>query len=296
MDIARALSIAGSDSGGGAGIQADIKTFTTLGVYGASVISALTAQNTCGVQSVEEIPPDFITKQINSVCQDIRIDSIKTGMLANKQIVRAVAQAVKKFSLHPFVLDPVMVAQSGDRLLLDDAVDEIKTHLLPLADIITPNIPEAAMLLQTDFKYVQENPWKAAAELLSIMNQGEGNTTLTHAVLIKGGHAFSTEVGSVKPDIIKDYFLTKNTKKILEKPRIQTLNTHGTGCTLSAAICAYLASKHPLEQAVELADKYLQGAIKSAVDIKLGGRDLNNQSHKQSRGPVHHFYKIARYD
>ena len=267
MEIARALTIAGSDSGGGAGIQADIKTFSALGVYGASVITALTAQNTCGVEGVSEVSANFVTQQLNSVCSDIQIDAVKIGMLANKDIVTAVVAGIRKFSLKPVVVDPVMVAQSGDRLLTDDAVDAIKNQLLPLADIITPNLPEAAVLLQVTEDEIIKNPWEAAQGLLDM---GGKDTT---AVLLKGGHD--------KGLMVKDYLVTKGHKELLEKERIETTNTHGTGCTLSAAICTYLARGMSIAQAVRRADVYLQGAIQAAVEINLG----------KGNGPVHHFYR-----
>ena len=261
-----ALTIAGSDSGGGAGIQADLKTFSALGVYGASVITALTAQNTHGVKAIYEVEPEFIVQQMDAVACDLNIDAVKIGMLHRSTIIEAVALSLNRHQIGHIVLDPVMVAKGGDTLLQDEAIDALKSILIPMASIITPNIPEAARLLRRKPDSVESNMQGAAERLLSL---GCG------AVLLKGGHSRSS-TQSV------DIFFDGNHCVSLENPRYQTANTHGTGCTLSSAVCAYLAQKRGLDQAVSLANHYVSEAIKHADDITVG----------TGHGPVHHFHHL----
>jgi len=259
-----ALTIAGSDSGGGAGIQADLKTFSALGIYGASVITAITAQNTCAVTAVQEISTDVIAAQIDAVLSDLSVNAIKIGMLSSPEIITTVAQGLKGFN-GPIVLDPVMIAKSGDALLQDEAVSALISDLLPMATLLTPNLPESAKLLNTD-----END---AADQM----QAQGQALLAlgpKAVLMKGGHASGA--------VCTDYLITKIDTVTLTANRIDTQNTHGTGCTLSSAITAGLAKGLPLNTAVHEAHTYLQGAILKADDLDIGS----------GHGPVHHFHNM----
>ena len=265
MNIPIALTIAGSDSGGGAGIQADLKTFSALGVYGASVLTALTAQNTQGVTSVYEVAPEFISEQISAVCTDLKVSAVKIGMLHRPEIIEAVSDSLDQNSIGHIVLDPVMVAKSGDALLVDEAVDALKSILIPQASIITPNIPEAARLLRRRVRTVAANREQSAERLLSL---GCG------AVLLKGGHLDS--------DNSTDVFFDGNQHRYLVSKRIFTQNTHGTGCTVSSAICAFLARKAGLVQAVTEAKNYITKAIAAADQLQIGS----------GHGPVHHFYKF----
>ena len=260
-----AMTIAGSDSGGGAGIQADLKTFAALGVYGCSAIASLTAQNTQGVQSVLPIPPAFVQAQIQSVLSDIQVGAIKTGMLATAEIINAVAESLKSFAHIPLVLDPVMVATSGDRLLAEDAIKTLIENLIPNATILTPNLLEAAALLN---KPVAQNitEMQQQAELLLALG--------TQAVLMKGGHG--------KGDDATDVLLTADGFELFSAPRIATKNTHGTGCTLASAIAAGLAKKLSLRDAVAQAKEYLHNALVHSNELSIG----------QGAGPVHHFYKF----
>ncbi len=280
--IATALTIAGSDSGGGAGIQADIKTFSSLGVYATSVVTALTAQNTLGVQGVYEIPAEFVGEQIKSVCTDIEIKATKLGMLANAEIVTQVCKSIDEFALSPVVLDPVMVAQSGDRLLSTAAVNSIKQELIPRASIITPNLHEAAVLLDCSMADLLENINEALSKLMAL---GCG------AVLLKGGHAHdleteesdtksSTESSTGNDDSkeVIDYFATTDNITLYKKELLATNNTHGSGCTLAAAITAYLALGMELSPAVTAANKFIDGAIRAADSLQIG----------KGGGPVHH--------
>ncbi|HUF57476.1 MAG TPA: bifunctional hydroxymethylpyrimidine kinase/phosphomethylpyrimidine kinase, partial [Thermohalobaculum sp.] len=261
---AAALTIAGSDSGGGAGIQADIKTFSALGVYGASVLTAVTAQNTRAVLAVHELPPGLIARQIEAVLDDIRIGAVKVGMLSSPGIMAAVAEGLAEARL-PVVLDPVMVAKSGDPLLPDDAVGALRHLVLPLAMLLTPNLPEAARLLGR----------APAATPDEMEEQGRALIALgPRAVLMKGGHGS----GPVCTDLL---VRADGPTVRLEAPRHATRNTHGTGCTLSSAIAALLARGQPLEDAVRGAHDYLQGAIAAADGLGIG----------RGRGPVHHFHR-----
>jgi hydroxymethylpyrimidine/phosphomethylpyrimidine kinase len=260
-----ALTIAGSDSSGGAGIQADLKTFSALGVYGASAITALTAQNTLGVEAVHAVPPDFILKQIEAVARDLDVGAVKIGMLATSAIIAAVAEGLNMFPGVPVVLDPVMVAASGDPLLDEDAVETLRTTLVPRASLITPNLPEAAKLLG-GHQAGDELEMSAQAEALSRLG--------AKAVLIKGGHA----EGENAVDILVD---AEGTLR-LEAPRVATRNTHGTGCTLSSAIAAELAKGASLRAAVLAAKAYVTAAIEAADALRIG----------KGRGPVHHFHAL----
>jgi hydroxymethylpyrimidine/phosphomethylpyrimidine kinase len=257
-----AVTIAGSDSGGGAGIQADLKTFSALGVFGASVITALTAQNTRGVAAIHEVPPAFIAQQIDAVFSDLAVGAVKIGMLANTATIEAVAAGLERYQQHNVVLDPVMIAASGDRLIAPEAIETLRRVLIPRALVITPNLPEAAALLDG----------AVAASEAEMRHQAESlRANGAHAVLIKGGHADGPE--SV------DLFVDEAAELRLPAPRIATANTHGTGCTLSAAIAAGLAKGVPLAQAVADAKAYVTLAIAAADRLAIGG----------GHGPVHHF-------
>jgi hydroxymethylpyrimidine/phosphomethylpyrimidine kinase len=260
-----ALSIAGSDSSGGAGIQADLKTFAALGVYGASVITALTAQNTTGVTGIHPVPADFVTAQLEAVFSDLDIGAVKIGMVADVAIIDAIAATLKRIGPKAIVLDPVMVATSGDRLLARGAVDALKTKLIPLASIITPNLPEAAALLSEG---IASSPDAIEAQGRRLLALGAG------AVLIKGGHGEG-------PESI-DYLLTANSIETLSAPRIATQNTHGTGCSLSSAIAAGLAKGDDLATAVRNAKAFISAAIASADRFSVG----------HGHGPIHHFHRF----
>jgi hydroxymethylpyrimidine/phosphomethylpyrimidine kinase len=258
-----AVTIAGSDSGGGAGIQADLKTFSALGVYGASVITALTAQNTLGVQGIFDVPPDFVTAQIDSVFADLAIGAVKIGMLSRPETIAAVAAGLERWSAPNVVLDPVMVATSGDRLITPEAIDALKTLLLPRALVATPNLHEAAALLDAE----------VAADEAAMRAQGEAILALgPGAVLIKGGHFSGPEAVDL---LIQPERVTR-----LVAPRVATPNTHGTGCTLSSAIAAGLAKGLALEAATAAAKDYVAQAIAASGRIKIG----------KGRGPTHHFH------
>jgi hydroxymethylpyrimidine/phosphomethylpyrimidine kinase len=258
-----ALTIAGSDSSGGAGIQADLKTFAALGVYGASVITALTAQNTSGVTGIHLVPADFVTAQIDAVFSDLDVKAVKIGMVARFATVDAIVAGLTRWSPKHIVLDPVMVATSGDRLLATDAVETLRTKLLPRASLITPNLPEAAALL--------DEP--VAVSEAAIESQGERLLALgCPAVLIKGGHGQGTE--SI------DYLVSGNGIIALAAPRIPTKNTHGTGCSLSSAIAAGLAKGEDIETAVRNAKLWVSSAIAAADRLGIG----------HGNGPIHHFH------
>jgi hydroxymethylpyrimidine/phosphomethylpyrimidine kinase len=259
--IAVALTIAGSDPSGGAGIQADLKTFTALGVYGASVITALTAQNTLGVTGVFGIPPAFIAQQLDAVASDLNIRSVKTGMLGDTATVEAVADGIKRYRFKSVVVDPVMVATSGDVLLAPDAIDAVRSRLIPLATLITPNLHEAAKLLNTGLARDVSQMEEQGRRLLDF---GPG------AVLIKGGHA----TGSQAIDVL----VTQTGQTHISAPRVETHNTHGTGCTLSAAIVAYMALGQNLDDSVRQAKTFLTQALLAARTQILGS----------GAGPVDH--------
>jgi hydroxymethylpyrimidine/phosphomethylpyrimidine kinase len=260
-----ALTIAGSDSSGGAGIQADLKTFAALGVYGASVITALTAQNTAGVSAIHQVPAEFVTAQIDSVFSDLSIDAVKIGMVAQPATIEAIAAGLARWSPRHVVLDPVMVATSGDRLLAAEAVAALRTKLIPRASLITPNLPEAAALLD-------EPVAESEAE---IETQGKRLLEMRcSAVLIKGGHGKGAE--SI------DYLITARGMVALAAPRIATRNTHGTGCSLSSAIAAGLAKREEMEMAVRNAKAWVSAAIMAADRLNVG----------HGHGPIHHFHRF----
>jgi hydroxymethylpyrimidine/phosphomethylpyrimidine kinase len=259
-----AVTIAGSDSGGGAGIQADLKTFSALGVYGASVVTALTSQNTKGVTGIHDVPPDFITAQIDAVFSDLDVRAVKIGMLSQPAVIEAVAAGLDRWNANNIVLDPVMVATSGDRLLNPDAIDVLKRVLIPRALVITPNLPEAAALLDEP---LARNEDEMLAQAGRLRDRG------ARAVLIKGGHGQSAE--SVDMLVLASSFTR------LATPRIDTRNTHGTGCTLSSAIAAGLAKGLDLVTAAREAKVYVSDAIAAANRLAVGS----------GHGPVHHFHR-----
>lgn len=262
----RALTIAGSDSGGGAGIQADLKTFAALGCYGASVVTALTAQNTRGVQAVHEVPPSFVAAQIDSVLSDIGVDAVKIGMLASAPVIEAVARALEPRHHGPIVLDPVMVAKGGAKLLADDAIDALKRLLLPRATIITPNLPEAEALL--GWRIESRPAMEDAARAIIALG--------ARAVVVKGGHLDAL----TSDDCL---LLAGSDAPIwLAGRRIATRNTHGTGCTFSAAIAARLAQGASLPDAVADAKAYLARALAAGADYRIG----------DGHGPVHHMVDV----
>ncbi len=264
-----ALTIAGSDSGAGAGIQADLKTIASFGVYGTSVITAVTAQNTVAVTAVAEIDPGVVAAQMRAVFGDFGVDAIKIGMLSSPEITRTVARELAG-SAAPVVLDPVMVAKSGNALLRDEAISALVEELVPLATLLTPNLPEAARLLRTP----------AATTMDGMREQGEALLDLgPSAVLVKGGHAPGAEC--------RDILVTRDGEpRVFSASRIATRNTHGTGCTLSAAIAAGLARGRTLPEAAAEAHAYLNHAIRAADQLDLGS----------GHGPVHHFYWTPGHD
>ena len=257
--VYKVMTIAGSDSGGGAGIQADLKTFAAFGVYGTSVITAITAQNTQRVTQIMELPPALIAAQIDAVIQDIGTSALKTGMLANAEIIAVVAEKIREHRLPNLVLDPVMVAKGGDLLLRKDAIETLRSRLIPLATVVTPNLPEAEEL--TGISVTRMRNIKDAARCL--IDLGAKN------VVIKGGHMKGPA---------KDIFYDGKKFRELTVPRISTQNTHGTGCTYSAAIAANLAKGEKLEKAVVEAKKFITQAIRKGFAIGSG------------HSPVHHFY------
>jgi hydroxymethylpyrimidine/phosphomethylpyrimidine kinase len=258
-----AVTIAGSDSGGGAGIQADLKTFSALGVYGASVVTALTAQNTKGVTAIHDVPAEFITAQMDAIFSDLDIGAVKIGMVSQRAAIAAIAAGLERWRQAKVVLDPVMIATSGDRLLAPDAVELLKDLLVPRALVITPNLPEAAALLEAPI---------AGAEA-EMREQGERLLALgADAVLIKGGHASGSESVDL---LIEPAGCTR-----LAAARIKTANTHGTGCTLSSAVAAGLAKGLDVPEAVRAAKSYVSEALAAADRITIGS----------GHGPVHHFH------
>ena len=261
-----ALTIAGSDSGGGAGIQADLKTFSALKAYGCSVITALTAQNTLGVQGIFDVTPAFVQQQLDSVFSDLKVTAVKIGMLSQPDVIDVVVQAISQFKPEHLVVDPVMVATSGDVLLQEDAIDSLRSTLIPKATLITPNLPEAAVLLDRPCPQSME---AMEAMVEPLMGLGAG------AVLLKGGHLAAPEGNAV------DLFHDGKTLHTLQSPWVATPNTHGTGCTLSSAVTALLARGFPLNNAVAEAKQYIASAITHANTLTIGA----------GHGPVHHFYQ-----
>jgi hydroxymethylpyrimidine/phosphomethylpyrimidine kinase len=258
-----AVTIAGSDSGGGAGIQADLKTFSALGVYGASVITALTAQNTQGVQGIHDVPPAFIAQQMDSVFSDLAVKAVKIGMLSQVAVIETVAAGLDRHGLKTVVLDPVMVAASGDRLLSPDAIETLRRVLMPRALLVTPNLHEAAALTDQPVARSEDEMDQQADMLLELGAQ---------AVLMKGGHGEGPE----SVDLLVD---ATGARRFVAK-RIATRNSHGTGCTLSSAIAAGLARGLPLDDAVQQAKTYVTAAIAASDRLRIG----------QGRGPTHHFH------
>lgn len=264
MKRINAMTIAGTDPSGGAGIQADLKTFSALGAYGTSAITALVAQNTTGVQSVYRIAPDFVAAQLDSVLSDVRIDTIKIGMLAESAIVEVVADRLKCASAPWIVLDTVMLAKSGDPLLSVEAVATLRERLLPQVSLITPNLPEAAALLQCQ-------PARNETEMRA---QGRALLALgCQAVLMKGGHLSEEES--------PDWLFTRELEQRFTAPRINTRNTHGTGCTLSAALAALRPRHDNWVTTMQAARQWLQGALEQADSLEVG----------HGHGPVHHFHQ-----
>ncbi len=262
------MTIAGSDSSGGAGIQADLKTIGANGCYGMSVITALTAQNTVGVTSIHSVPVHFVQQQLEAVLADIGTDAVKIGMLFSPELIVAVAEQLKKFAVANIVLDPVMIAQSGDKLIQDEAVDALKSYLIPMASLITPNLPETSVLLGREITSM-DMAYDAAKELCRL-----GCTN----VLIKGGHL----AGQDSDDCL--YLGDKDEMIFLDAKRIETQNNHGTGCTLSSAIASGLARGDDTVTAVRKAKQYITGAIAAGADYTLG----------KGHGPVHHFYQFEQ--
>ena len=260
--LAKALTIAGSDSGGGAGIQADLKTFAALNVYGMSALTAITAQNTCGVNGVQAIEPDLVAAQIRAGAEDIGIHAAKTGMLFSAAIIQIVARTVQETGSYPLVVDPVMVATSGDRLLQPEAEASLQRDLMPLATVVTPNLDETAVLVGHQVASL-EAMQDAARQLVA---------NGAPAVVVKGGHAVTKAT---------DVFYDGVTMELLQDDVVPTHNTHGTGCTFSAAICALLARGAPRLEAVRRAKTYITGALRHSLTIGQGS------------GPVGHFWNVT---
>jgi hydroxymethylpyrimidine/phosphomethylpyrimidine kinase len=258
------LTIAGSDSGGGAGIQADIKSISATGGYACSVITALTAQNTQGVTGIYPIDIRFIEQQLDSVFSDLDIQAVKVGMLSDANVIHSVAKKIRQYKPRFLVVDPVMVATSGDLLLEESAISTLKSQLLPLADIITPNLPEAAALTDSPVPKTEEEMRSLVVKLQSLE---------TSSVLLKGGHL---EQEATSMDLLINHVQTVT----FSTKRVATKNTHGTGCTLSSAIASFLAQEYPLEEAVRLAKEYITHAISHADELAIG----------KGRGPVNHFF------
>lgn len=274
------VTVAGSDSGGGAGIQADLKTLTALNVYGASVITALTAQNTKGVQDIHIAPISFIEQQMDSVLSDIRISALKTGMLPSAGIIRSVAQCIRRYDVPFVVVDPVLVATSGDSLVRDDTRNALVANLFPIATVITPNLPEAERL--TEMRIKSASDIRRACETLIGMG--------CNAVLLKGGH--TVESGSeddtleerIDTSVASDVLYDGKSFEVFSRPRVDTDNTHGTGCTLSAAIAAFLAQGKDIRNAVEAAKSFVFRAIQDGIDVGQG------------HGPLNHMHAIPEYN
>lgn len=266
----RALTIAGSDSGGGAGIQADLKTFSALECYGMSVITALTAQNTRGVEGIHDVSIDFLQQQLDAVLDDIGVDAVKIGMLHTPEVIQTVAGRLEHYGIGSIVLDPVMVAKSGDKLLKDEAIRTLRDRLMPQAAVLTPNIPEAEVLLERSIPGAEDME-QAARDLLS---RGPS------AVVVKGGHV----QGEQSADCLVWNENGQVERQWFETLRVDTVNTHGTGCTFSSAIAAGLAHGLSVQQTVEQAKRYMQRAIEAGAGYRIGG----------GHGPVHHFHRWWR--
>jgi hydroxymethylpyrimidine/phosphomethylpyrimidine kinase len=268
--IPNVLSIAGSDPSGGAGVQADLKTFSALGCYGMAALTALTAQNTVGVSGVHVPPASFVAAQIDAIFNDVRVDAVKIGMLASGEIVEAVAGRLREHGAKNIVLDPVLVATSGDSLGAPDVVDAMKRHLLPLAAVVTPNVPEAMRLCEELSEPRNAGDLEALARKIHALG--------SRAVLVKGGHL----TGELAPDVLFDGVRIET----FTAPRIDTRNTHGTGCTLSSAIAAHLARGISLREAVAASKNYLTSALAASGELSVGSG--------KGHGPVHHFHSVWR--
>ncbi|MFN3017849.1 bifunctional hydroxymethylpyrimidine kinase/phosphomethylpyrimidine kinase [Vibrio coralliilyticus] len=258
------LTIAGSDSGGGAGIQADIKAISATGSYGCSVITAITSQNTLGVSAIHPIPLEHIESQLDAVFTDLNVVAVKVGMLADARIIKVVADKIRQYKPAHLVVDPVMVATSGDLLLEQSAISTLKEQLIPLADLITPNLPEGAALIDGAVPENEDQMGNMIEELRALGAK---------AVLLKGGHL-------EKDDNSNDLLILAQTSELLSAKRFPTKNTHGTGCTLSSAIASYLAQGNRLHKAVYLGKQYISQAIAHADELNVG----------TGHGPVHHFF------
>jgi hydroxymethylpyrimidine/phosphomethylpyrimidine kinase len=265
MKIPRALTIAGSDPSGGAGIQADLKTFSALGVYGMSVVAALTSQNTLGINGIIEIDPDFVSSQIRSVVLDIGVDVVKTGMLCNASVISRVSGDLKELGIKKMVVDPVMVAKSGDRLLNEDAVETLVSRIFPMALIITPNLDEAGVL--TDMRVESAEDMKRAAVRLKLLGP--------EYVVVKGGHLEGDPV-----DLLYD----GRDFREYSGPRYETPHTHGTGCAFASAIAAFIARGSTVEDAVGEAKAFIAGAIAGGLPLGRG------------HGPIHHFFRFYGFE
>ena len=260
--ISTALTIAGSDCSGGAGIQADLKTMLANGVFGMSAITALTAQNTMGVTAISEVTPEFLSAQLDAVFSDIFPDAVKTGMVANAELIGVISDSLRLHKAKNIVIDPVMIATSGARLISEEAITVLKEKLLPLADIVTPNIPEAEVI--SEIKICKKTDMMNAAEII--------NKKYGCSVLLKGGHSINDA---------NDLLYENNEMTWFEGKRINNPNTHGTGCTLSSAIASNLAKGHDLKNSVKLAKEYISAALSAMLDIGNGS------------GPLNHGYMIA---
>lgn len=252
-----ALTIAGSDSSGGAGIQADLKTMTLNGVFAMSAITALTAQSTMGVTDIVDVEPDFLKAQLDAVFEDIYPDAVKIGMVSDKKLIETIAEKLIEYDAKNIVLDPVMVATSGSKLLKDDAIGALKERLIPLAELITPNIPEAEIL--SGLKIKDDKDMQKSAKVIA--------DNFDVNVLLKGGHAINDA---------NDFLLVDGNSIWIKGDRIDNKNTHGTGCTLSSAIAANLAKNKSIEEAVRLSKKYLEGALKDGLDLGKGSGPMNH--------------------
>ncbi|TQN30958.1 hydroxymethylpyrimidine kinase /phosphomethylpyrimidine kinase [Haloactinospora alba] len=269
------LSVAGSDPSGGAGVQADLKTFSALGGYGMSVLTALTAQSTTGVTGVHEVPARFVGEQLDTLLSDVRVDAVKIGMLASAEIVGVVASAIDRYGLGNVVLDPVMVAKSGDRLLADSATEALRTELLPRADLLTPNLPEAADLLGSG----------EARDIDGMAEQAERLRAMgASRVLLKGGHLASgdgvADSGQAEARSVDVLVTAASEPEVFSARRVATRNTHGTGCTLSSAVAALRPQRGDFPTAVSEAKTYLTAALEQADTLEVGN----------GRGPLHHFF------
>ena len=267
-----ALTIAGSDCSGGAGVQADLKTFSALGCYGMSVLTALTAQNTVAVRAIHEVPVDFVTAQLDTILEDIQVDAVKTGMLHSPEIIEAVAATLKKSPIRKLVVDPVMFAKSGDRLIRDDAIETLAERLIPLATVLTPNLPEAGELLKRSIK-TRDHMEESAHALLEMGPQ---------AVVVKGGHL---DFGG------SDDYMAVRTQSGVEGKwfyarREMSPNMHGAGCTFASAVAAFLARGLAVGEAIESAKEYIAGAVARGGEFQLG----------KGKGPVAHFHELWKFD